>query len=294
MPRHLAVHVGSLPGPVFIPDAPLDDVNPAFNGSIGRAPASPNAVPAGYPTPYTTGLRWAGISVASLTPNAGGVTYSTAGAVIEGIDFAESVHLNAANITLRNCRITSSDFFPLYASPSATGALIENCRIRGDGVNPAAAVLTEGNNFTMRRCDISGGADSIKIGANNFTLESCYMQAGYTSVPLDTHNDCVQSGGGTGITITGCTIIGRWREQTSCCIFKADGSNISTINLTGNYFSGGNSCLYFNDVGANTVTGVTLLNNRFELDSWNPIGSRLTIANGAGITETGSVIAASP
>lgn len=278
----------------FIPDNPLDDVNPPFNGSVGRAPVSPNPVPAGYPTPYTTGLRGVGVDVGTLTPHAGGVTYSTPGQVIEGFDFADSVHLNAANITLRRCRITSSDFYPVYASSLATGAIVEDCRIRGDGVNPAAAVLTEGANFTIRRCDLSGAADTVKIGADNFTMESCYMAAGYLSVPLDTHNDCVQSGGGSGITITGCSIIGRWKEQTSCCIFKADGSNITTIDLTGNYFSGGNSCLYFNDVGANVVTGVTLLNNRFELDSWNPLGSRLTIANAAGITETGSLVLPSP
>lgn len=284
----------------FIPDNPLDDVNPPFNGSVGRAPVSPNPVPAGYPTPFTTGLRGVGVDVGSLTPHAGGVTFSTPGQVIEGFDFAESVQLNAANITLRRCRITSSNFFPLEISAAGSGVIIEDCRIRGDGVNPAAAILTEGAGTIIRRCDISGGADSVKFGANNITLQDCYMQAGYVSVPLDTHNDCVQAGGGTNFTITGCSIIGRWREQTSCCIFKADFGNISGITLTGNYFSGGNNCLMFVDVGANTVSGLVMTDNRFELNSWN-IGLfpgadayKSTGDMAASFTETGTQVVASP
>lgn len=284
---------------IHIPNEPLDDPNAAYNGVAGRLPLSPNPVPAGYPTPWTTGLRGAGVDVASLTPNAGGVTYSTPGVVIEDIDFSESVQLNAANITFRRCRITSSDFFPLYVSGNATNAVVEDCRIRGVGSNPAAAVLFEGADFTLRRCDISGGADNIKIGANNATIENCYSAGGYFVLANDSHNDGYQSGGGSNLTISNCTIISTYQEQTSCCIFKADFSNITGINLTGNYFSGGNNCLIFFDVGANVVSGVVMTDNRFELDSWNinlfPSAEAYKSVGdmAAGFTETGTQVISS-
>lgn len=296
MPRHLAVKVGYLPAPAHIPDSPLDDVNPTFNGSEGRTPVSPNAVPAGYPTPYTTGLRGVGIDPSTLTPHAGGITYSTAGAVIEGLDFADSVLLNAPNITLRRCRITSSNFFPLEISVNASsGVLVEDCRIRAEGVNPNAAILTEGNGSTFRRLDVSGGGDSMKIGANNVTVESCYMVAGYMSIPLDTHNDVIQAGGGSNFTITGCSIIGRWREQTSACLFGTEFSNIVGLAMTGCYLSGGNFTFFIGESGGRTITGVVLTDNRFELNSWNPAGGAYKSVDVAGgITETGTQVLASP
>lgn len=221
-----------------------------------------------------------------------------------GIDLAESVQLNAPNITFRRCRITSSDFFPLNATVNATNALIEDCRLRSVGSNPARVVLLEGNGSTMRRCDISGGADHVGLGADDLTIEDCYMAGAYYVALLpggdSSHNDCIQSAGGSNFALRRSTVIGTWREQTSCCLFKTDNTNITGVELTGNYFSGGNNCLIFYDTGGRAVTGVVMTNNRFELNSWNiatypSIEAYKSVGDmAASFTETGTQVVASP
>jgi len=305
VPRHLAVRVGYLPTPSHIPNVPLDDPNPDFDGVEGRLPVSPNPVPSGYPTPWTTGLRGLGIDVASLTPHAGGVTFNTPGQVIEGYDFAESVHITGPNITLRRCRVTSSDFFPVYTDVTAPGAIIEDCRIRSVGSNPARVVGLEGDGTIMRRCDTSGGADNVGLSANNLVVEDCYIAGAYYVALLpngdSSHNDCFQSAGGSNVTIRRCSVIGTWRDQTSCCLFKADATNITGVTLQSNYFSGGNQCLIFYDMGAGRmVSGVVMTDNRFELDSWNiaafpDISAYKSVEQmAASFIETGTLVIPSP
>lgn len=164
----------------------------ASGGLIANAILSPHT--AGYPDATNTGVP----SGVALTPS-GSITVTTNGAIIDGLDISGQIVVNADNVTIRNCRITSSDYYPIdYAR---AGLLIEDCEIIGTADAVTAAVSFD--NYTIRRCNIGGTTDGLKANSD-VVIEDCYIHD--LRVSGGSHNDGIQSTGGSNVTVRHNTI----------------------------------------------------------------------------------------
>ncbi len=239
-----------------------DGVNPPYNGSEGIWPTSPHLIPSGFPTPATTGVP-AGVRLTS----SGSLEITKAGTVIDGLDINGNVEIRADNVTIRNSRITSNAEIPVRVYKDGnertySGFVIEDSRIRGVGRCSAAIGLS---NYTARRVHISGCSDGAKAFSNT-TIEDSYL-AGFYRVDGETHNDAIQSSGGSNIVIRRNTVLGPYQMSTSAIILQANQSALSNVLVEGNYLSGGSYTIYTSDKGAG-ASNIRVINNVFERDGW--------------------------
>ncbi len=247
------------------PNDPADDPNPLLDSSgYGRDPVSTLRPPAGYPTPLTTGLCGAGVSVSSLTP-ASGMTITKHGTILDGLDFSGGVlHVKANNVTIRNCRFTSGgSSYVIRNYGGFTGLTIENCRIRGIGT---VTTLALGEFATLRRVHMTGG--KILISATRgFLIEDSYMTGWYRQP--GSHNDIIWVDQGSNYTLRRNSLIGGWQRGTAALFFHAKhtGGPIDNVLVENNYISGGGYTVYTTAPDF-PLTNARIVNNVLERNSW--------------------------
>ena len=116
----------------------------------------------GWPDSTNTGVP----AGTTLTPS-GDLVITQAGAVISGLDIHGTVYINADNVTIKNCKITSPSFYIVQTADSNSGTVIQDCEINGvgtgnDGISasPAArrrfsgAISTTSKTVSPRRATI--------------------------------------------------------------------------------------------------------------------------------------------
>lgn len=203
---------------------------------------------------------------ASLT-DLNGSTISTPGTVIENRRIIDAIRPNAANIIIRNC-ILQSGWFGVDATSAATNLLIEDCTVIG-GANCGIA-LNGMSGATVRRCNISGGSDGMKVGGYGITVQDNYIH------DLDqspgSHNDGIQCSTGTGINF-----IHNWIDSpdTSCiAMFQGQGT-WNNVLVERNHLTGPGYPLY---AAGSSGSYIRVIENRFgtwgfgPVTDWNPAG----------------------
>lgn len=151
----------------------------------------------GYPDATNTGVP----SGVTLT-NSGSVTVNTDGAVIQNLRITDGqIVVNANNVTIRNVRITGCTYYPIDYASGRTGLVIEDTEIAADC--PQATACMSFSNYTARRVKCSGGSDGFKANSN-VTIEDSYIYG--LAVTQDSHNDGIQSTGGSNVTVRHNTI----------------------------------------------------------------------------------------
>jgi hypothetical protein len=172
-----------------------DESNVVSAPSSGYADASNTGVPQGT----------------TLTQS-GGITVSTAGAVINGLDISGPVVVNAPNVTIRNSRIRTTSYWAV--DNNSTGLLIEDTEI--DGLNGYGNCF--GSSYaTIRRVDMHGCENGLNV-AGKLTLEDSYIHGLTTGGSA--HTDGAQfNQGATDIVFRHNTIVaGQGGGSTSCVI----------------------------------------------------------------------------
>ncbi len=220
----------------------------------------------GYPDATNTGVP-AGVTLT----NSGPITVTTNGAVIQNLNIVNgNITVNANNVTIRNCRITTYDYYPI--DNGGTNLLVEDCEITGTDPNVAAAISF--SNYTARRVHAKGSADGFKANAN-CVIEDCYIHD--LAVTQDSHNDGIQSTGGDNVTVRHNTI----DTNTDGVAIQFGSSNtgwLVTNNLvraTGWAFNGGSG-----------TSNCTFTNNRFaRVSGWYGPAS----LGGSGNTWSGNI-----
>ncbi|MFW6154549.1 MAG: right-handed parallel beta-helix repeat-containing protein, partial [Planctomycetota bacterium] len=212
------------------------------------------AIPSGYPDASTTGHS------GTLTPSSS-ITVTEDGTVLEDLDISGGVAVKANDVTIRNCRITGG-LYGINASYGYTGLLVEDCTIY-DGTSKGIY----GGNMIVRRCDISMYSDCMMV-QSNVLVEDCYLHD--LKITDTSHNDGIQSVGGSHITIRGCTIQAQYQGQTSALIFQTNNGPIDDILFEDNFLSGGTYTLYIKDKGNGygEPTNDRVRYNMWEKDSW--------------------------
>lgn len=206
----------------------------------------------GYPDATNTGVP----AGTTLTPS-GDITVSQNGAVIQNLDISGSVTILANNVTIRNCRITSGDYYPIrYFDNNNTGLLIEDTEIAGTNSDVTSSIAF--NDYTARRVNVHGGADGLKVDGN-VVIEDSYIHD--LSVGQDTHNDGFQATGGSNVTLRHNTCkLSTTNGANACLQMGNENGNSTNWLVTDNLFDGGGWTL--NAGGADSLT-IAFTNNRF-------------------------------
>lgn len=190
-----------------------------------------------------------------LTPS-GSIQVTTDGAVIEGLDIQGEVQILADNVTIRRCRITSGDYYPIrYFDNDNVGLLVEDTEIIGTSADVTAGISF--SNYTARRVNIHGTADGFKADENVLIEDSWVHDLG--NYP-DQHNDGVQSTHGLNVHIRHNTLEG----ASNACVQTGDESGQTTdLVIECNWLSGGGYSL---NLRGQNPTGTQVLRNRFTGD----------------------------
>jgi Bacterial TSP3 repeat len=168
----------------------------ALPGQPGPVPPGDSPQPTGsWPDASNTGVPDGTV----LTPS-GGMTITTAGAVIDARDITGPVVVNAPNVTIRRSRIRSNDFMAIRSN--STGLVVEDSEIL-DGPDTGQNNCHNGigfGNFTIRRSEIVGCENAADVGEGNVVFVDNYVHdldtAGPSHVWGDSpHTDGIQGNG---------------------------------------------------------------------------------------------------
>ena len=225
--------------------------------------------PTGNPDPASSLM-----SYTQITQNAKGSPYyynptnnivyvTQAGAVLSGINFGSAtLAIEANNVTVQDCTFTATtSFWTVDQTPGYSGATIEDCTFQGSGsptennvwINATQSITIKDNSFL----DLPGDAIDIEGGV---VTGNYFSGAGFLP---GAHADAIQILAATGpTTITDNFIDGAWNPSApananSDIRIVTEGSNISNVNISGNYLLGG---AYSLEVGPEPGTSYTFSN----------------------------------
>lgn len=152
-----------------------------------------------------------------LTPHNGDLTITTPGTVVEALDVFGRVHVQAADVTVRQSRIRGKQSQPdptewialvSAVSSSCANLLVEDCEI-APTYPSAGANGIQGYRFTSRRNNIHDVVDGLGMmgtdpcrSEHDYIHDLSYFSPDPSHSDNQTHNDCIQfHGGGNHVVI---------------------------------------------------------------------------------------------
>ncbi|HAM45642.1 MAG TPA: hypothetical protein DCM67_11565 [Propionibacteriaceae bacterium] len=214
-----------------------------------------------YPSASDTGVP-AGTSLQSSAS----LTITTPGTVIDGYDITGSVTVRANNVTIRNSRIRSADWWAVDVAGDRSGVTVEHCDIDGRGAAGSENSMGIQGPATVRANNIHDVENGIAPGSGS-VIEDNYIHD--LSAPGDPHYDGVQIDGGlSDITITHNTIINP-HDQTAAVMIDNYFGAVDNVTVEGNYLAGGGYTVYSDgQFTADPITNVRFINNALKRGRW--------------------------
>jgi hypothetical protein len=237
--------------------------------------ADPGAVLPGIDTPTGNPLPSSSLlDYTKITQNAKGSPYyynpatnqvyvTQNGAVLSGINFGSAtLTIDANNVTVKDCTFTAtSSFWAVYQAPGYSGATIENSTFQGSGlptetnawIVAVQPITIENNTFLNSPTDAIDFEGGVVTG-------NYFSGAGFGT---GAHADAIQILTASGpTTITDNFIDGTWNPSATANAnseirIVSQGSNISNVNISGNFLLGG---AYAVEIGPDTHTSYTFSN----------------------------------
>lgn len=222
----------------------------------------------GFPNASNTGVP-PGVT---LTPS-GGLVINTPGAVISGLDIKGMVTINAPNVTLQNCKITSDSYMVVKIGDGITGTVVQNCSI--DNLNAGGIGISGQGKFLAN--DIQHCADGINVAGDNTLIQGNYIHdMGGTA---GSHFDSIQADGGfSNLSIINNTVLNEY-GQTGALMLDNYWGPIDKVVIDGNLFYGGGYTIYINEMGSGQpgggpITNVSFTNNTVGGGYWGDFNLR--------------------
>jgi hypothetical protein len=220
-----------------------------------RCSKSPEAPPSPPPgdSPKPTG-GWpdasnTGVPAGTVLTPSGGMTISTAGAVVDARDISGPVIVNAPNVVIRNSRIRGNEF--MLVRSNSTGLVVEDSEFINERVagQPNCHNAIGFDNYTVRRSEFTGCENAADMGGGNVTFVDNYVHDLDTVGPSHVfgdagpHTDGIQIGeGGQNIVIRHNWISPQdegTRKSTSAIImYTGSGTPNSNVWIEDNYLDG--------------------------------------------------------
>jgi hypothetical protein len=154
---------------------------------------------------------------------------------------------------------------------SGTDILIEDTEVAIANPSPYIDGVSA-TNATIRRANIHGGVDGMKLGSNS-TVECSYIHdlVSFASDPNQgggpTHNDDIQILEGTNSHIVGNQLIAA-KDQNSAIQITQDFGVVTDVHIESNWADGGGCTFNFAHKVQASLTGVYVINNRFGRNSF--------------------------
>ncbi|MCS3897836.1 hypothetical protein M2171_006969 [Bradyrhizobium japonicum USDA 38] len=187
-----------------------------------------------YPDATTTGVP-PGVT---LNPYNGDITINTPGTVISGLKITGTVYINADNVTIKDCSITSTGYNVVNIKSGVSGAVVQNCEINGTGNGPQGQTGIGGQG-TFVNNNIYNVENGINVEGSNVVIKGNYIHDLNASGGSAGHYDGIQAQGGfNNVLISGNTVLGR---DTSCIIIQNAFGPIDNIKVDGNLLLGQNN-----------------------------------------------------
>lgn len=163
------------------------------------------------------------------------------GVTVSDLDVSGPIVVNADNVTVSNCKVTSTDSMGIQVL-NADNVTVEDCECAGSGDENSAGqnmVWIDGsNNCTVQRCNLHSGENGIMVSGQDAVIRDNYI---HDLLPEDevptAHTDGIQLFGGNeadGCHIEGNNVIAPHTFATSALIM---GQNVN-VTVTGNRWRG--------------------------------------------------------
>jgi hypothetical protein len=293
-----AAHLGAAAAPSASASASAARSGPPSKPAAPPRPGGAGAVGAGFPGAGNTGPR-----VKSFTRHDGNTSIKDDGAVISGWDLHGSLDVYANNVTVTDCRITSSNWWGVNLRPGFTGLHVTHCAITGV---PGAGPDHGGEDYAVS--NMSDG--SIEIGWSNISQFGNALSMGHGNIHDNyvhdlsafinqsggwQHVDALISNGGDtgGLVIRHNTLLNQTHAEQGASAalgLFADTGSVSNTTVDGNWLAGGAYALY---AGGNGSTNIKVTNNVFSTQFWPGCGIYGPVAywnpGGAGNVWSGNV-----
>ncbi|MFB6459715.1 Ig-like domain-containing protein [Bradyrhizobium tunisiense] len=217
-----------------------------------------------WPDATNTGVS-AGVT---LTPHYGDLVIDTAGAVISGLDIHGSVFINAPNVTLENCKVTTDAFYAVRVATGVTGAVIQHNEINGVGTGNDGdyGIMGQGTFIANNIYNVENG---IGVDGGNTLIQDNYIHDMIASG--SPHYDGISiDGKNYDITIRHNTVIND-HTQTAAIMIDNYFGPVSNVTVDNNLLYGGGYNIYSSaQFNGGSVTGVSITNNHMGGGYWGP------------------------
>ncbi|HUH08860.1 MAG TPA: cell wall-binding repeat-containing protein [Egibacteraceae bacterium] len=217
------------------------------------------------PGPHSTGPRIPSDQLQS----SGGLVVTKDGAVVEGLDIAGTLVIDANDVVVRDTRVRSSARYPVRAMAGTSGTVIEYAEIDGEYSLDNNGCI-QGPHLTVRHSELRRCTDGAKVGSGSLYEHNWIHDPTRDDRGADAnHIDGLQSTGGDGITIRGNyidVIAADGHPSNSAIIQKSDFVAITDCLIEGNWLNGGNYTIFLREGDHGPPTGCAVRGNRFGRD----------------------------
>ena len=161
------------------------------------------------------------------------------GQVINGLDIVGCVTVSAANVVIRNSRISCDGRYSIRTFNTARNLVVESSEIDGQGGNEAAVCC---GNYTLRRVEIRNVIDGPRLG-DNVLIEDSWIH--HLTRRPGSHNDTLQTTGATKIVVRNNRLDAYnpdTRDPMNACLMigSTTAPLVADLLYEGNYCNGGN------------------------------------------------------
>ncbi|WP_052726426.1 M10 family metallopeptidase C-terminal domain-containing protein [Devosia epidermidihirudinis] len=205
---------------------------------------------AGWPDATNTG-----VPDGVVLTKSGSITITKPGTVIDALDIQGTINIQANNVTIKNSKVTSSDFAVIRIAPGVTGTVIQNNDINGKD-SGGQGIFGQG---TFIGNDISGVGDGINVTGDKVLIQDNYIHD--LGGPASSHYDGIQIDGGVSdIRIEHNTVINH-HDQTSAVMIDDYFGRTSNVVVNNNLLTGGGYTIYVTGLDGHGTDNVTVTNN---------------------------------
>lgn len=247
---------------IFGPSPWLDRVEPGWN--ILR-PSFVLASDGGWPDATNTGAP-EGVALV----RSGGLVITSPGTVVSRVDVYGSVHINAADVTLEKCQITSNGWAVIRIEAGVTGAIVQDCTIDGTGAGPDGTgnqgIMGQG---TFLRNNIYNVENGITVTGNNTVIQDNFIHG--LKAGGEPHYDGIQVDGGiSNLVIRHNTIVNSHGAAGAIMIDNYFGP-ISDVTVDNNLLVGGSFTIYSDaKFSSSPIARVMVSNNHIAPGQYGP------------------------
>ena len=169
----------------------------------------------------------------------GSLNLTRDGQVVSGLDIVGCVTVSAANVKIRNSRISCGGQYSIRTFNTARNLIVEDTEIDGQGRNEAAVCC---GNYTLRRVEVRNVIDGPRLGGN-VLVENSWIH--HLKRRPGSHNDTLQTTGATNIVVRNNRLDAYnpdTRDPMNACLMigSTTAPIVADLLYEGNHCNGGN------------------------------------------------------